>query len=74
MTTRLGHSYKPAMNTDASTENSTFEGDTSGTAEPAMSNLAELLRVMIEDRERREQEIAEERKQRDREIAEERER
>ena len=62
------------MNTDASTEDSTFEGDTSGTAEPAMSNLAELLRVMIEDRERREREIAEERKQRDREIAEERER
>ena len=62
------------MNTDASAEDSAFEGDTSGTAKPAMSNLAELLRVMIEDRERREREIAEERKQRDREIAEERER
>ena len=40
---------------------------------PELSSLTEMVRIMIEDRGRREREIALERERRDREIAEERE-
>lgn len=39
-----------------------------------MSSLTDMVRLMIEDRERREREVVEERERRDREIAEERRR
>ena len=47
---------------------------TTGNALPELSSLTEMVRVMIEDQERREHEIVEERKRRDPEIVEERER
>ena len=47
---------------------------TTGSTLPELSGLTEMVRTMMEDRERREREIALERDRRDREIAEERER
>ena len=47
---------------------------TTGGNLPELASLTEMVRVTIEDRERREREIAEERERREREIAEERDR
>ena len=76
MSTRSGVTYK-AMSEEQHThaEGPPAEGPTTtGNTLPELSGLTEMVRVMIEDRERREQEIALERERRDREIAEERNR
>ena len=81
MTTRAGRTYKPTMEERTSAEHRTAEGsDHSGAATPPaaaipeVGTIADVVRVMIEDRERREKEIAEERRRHDRERAEERRR
>ena len=75
MATRSGAAFKPMEEQGTHAEGTPAEsqGTTGGTL-PELANLTELVRVMREDRERREREIAEERERRDREIAEERNR
>ena len=75
MTTRSGSNYKAGMeepNTHAEGPR-TEEQTASGRALPEISSLTDILRVMMEDRERREREIAEERERREREKRERRE-
>ena len=74
MTTRSGTTYKPTMSTEHTHDEElparhaiTSEEDASETL-----SLAELVRVMIEDREQRDREVAEEQERHEREIAEER--
>ena len=65
----------PAEGPAARTEGTPAEGPTTtGNALPELTSLTEMIRVMIEDRERREKEIAQERERRDRELAEDRRR
>ena len=48
--------------------------ETTGVRLPEVANLIEMMRVMIQDRERRKKEVTEERRRREREFAEERKR
>ena len=75
MTTRSRTTYKPMENQDTHAEDAPAErqGTTGGTL-PELTSLMEMVRVMIVDRERREQEIAEERQHRNREDRDRRER
>ena len=75
MSTRSGTNYKPIMSTgDTHAEDTRAEHSPMPGVLPEMSNLTDMVRTMIEDRERREKEFAQERERRDREMAEERER
>ena len=87
MTTRSGTSFRtmegqstdsvrpPAEEPAARTEGTPVEGPmTTGYALPELTSLTEMIKVMIEDRERREKEIAQERERRDGEMAEDRRR
>ena len=75
MTTRSGTSYKDMTEQQTHAEGTSTEGLTTlGTTLPELTSLTDMVRVMIEDRERREREIALERERREKEIAEERER
>ena len=73
MTTRSGTNYKAMEEQNTHAEGTPAEGPTTtGNSLLELSSLMEMVRIMIEGRERREREIALEREQRDREIAEER--
>ena len=75
MTTRSGATYRAMEDQGTHTEGAPAEGQrTTGGTLPELASFTEMVRVMIEDRECREREIAEERQRRDREITEERER
>ena len=73
MTTRSGQSYKGAMSTEDTREETprTEETITSGSELSGMSSIVEMMRTLIEDRERREQAFAEERERRERQRQEE---
>ena len=76
MTTRSGANFR-AMDQEGSHAEGTPAEDqmiTGSNTLPELANLTDMVRVMLEDRERRECEITEERERRDREFTEERER
>ena len=70
MTTRSGATYKRMEDTGTPAESQT----TTGSALPEIASLTDMVRVMIQDRERRKREIAEERVRREQERVEERSR
>ena len=75
MTTRSGALYKPMEEEGTRAANAPASGQEQTTGGmPEITSLTEMVRVMIQDRERREKEIAEERTRRDRERDEERRR
>ena len=75
MTTRSGATYKAMEDRGTHAEGGPTESQrTTGGTLPELASITEMVRVMIEDRERREREIADDRERRDREIAEERKR
>ena len=76
MTTHSGATYKPMkQQRDSHAEGGAAEGRaTTSTALPEISQLTEMVRVMMEERESREREIAEDQERRDRQFAEDRER
>ena len=75
MTTRSGATYTAMEDRGTHPEGGPAESQrTTGGTLPELASITEMVRVMIEDRERREREIAEDRERRDREIAEERNR
>ena len=63
MTTRSGQNYKAKMSTERDThaEGQRTEEPSASGALPEMSSLTDMVRLMIEDRERREREVVEER-------------
>ena len=73
MTTRSGASYRRMEDQRTHAEDVPAGSQrTTGGALPEIASLTEMVRVMIQDRERREREIAEERARRDEEREEER--
>ena len=81
MTTRVGRKHKPSMDERTSAEHRIAQGNghSEGATPPAaaipeVASIADMVRVMIEDREQHEKEIAEEWRRHDRERAEERRR
>ena len=71
MTTTSGASYKPMDEQGTHAANAPAEGQTTtGGTLPELANLTDMVRVMIQDRERREREISEERRRREQEWEE----
>ena len=65
MTTRSGQSFKPK-------ENSKSEMTETSAAEAEMVRVSDMMKLLLEDRKKREEEIAEERRRREEEMAAER--
>ena len=66
MTTRSGKQYLPKELHTEMTDQESQSGESTG--------VADMLRLLLEDRRRRDDELAEERRRREEQIAEERER